>query len=77
MKGRVAKKMKKGGRAVSFWMPFGDHFPLKIDEQINAKIDAEKVMKKHEKLCKNMSILGWKIFEKLIVCEKCLMQNNI
>ena len=50
IKDRVAKKMKKGGgRAVSFWMPFGDHFPLKIDEQINAKIDAEKVMKINEK----------------------------
>ena len=33
-------------------MPFGDHFPLKIDAQINAKIDAEKVMKCHEKIGK-------------------------
>ena len=49
IKDRVAKKIKKGGRAVSFWMPFGDHFALKIDEQINAKIDAEKVMTFHEK----------------------------
>ena len=28
---------------------FGSYFPLKIDEQIDAKIDAEKVMKHHEK----------------------------
>jgi len=24
--------------------PFGSHFPLKIDEKIDAKIDAEKVI---------------------------------
>ena len=31
------------------WHGFGDHFPSKIDEKIEAKIDADKVMKVHEK----------------------------
>ena len=37
---------------------FGSHFPSKINEKIDAKIDAEKVMKNHEKSCKNRSIFG-------------------
>ncbi len=34
--------------AYTFWMPFGSHFPPKVDEQIDAKIDVEKVMKLDE-----------------------------
>ena len=55
---KVAKREPKG------WFPgielvrFGSHFALKIDEKIDAKIDAEKVIKNHEKLCKNRLILG-------------------
>ena len=32
-------------KRIWIWEPFSSHFPLKIDEQIDAKIDAEKVMK--------------------------------
>ena len=33
---------------------FGSQFPLKIDEKINVKIDAEKVMKKKKTRCQNV-----------------------
>ena len=32
---------------------FGSNFPLKIDEQIDAKIDAEKLMKIYENQCQH------------------------
>ena len=75
-KGREKVAKKVAGRKFS---PdhFGSHFPLKNDEKIDAKIDAKKVMKNHEKTMQKRYDFGLEIFEKLIVCEKCLMQNNI
>ena len=42
--------MEPNGTTVFLEMDhFGNHFPLKINEKNDAKIDAEKVMKNHEK----------------------------
>ena len=32
-----------------FWKSFWSHFPLKMHQQVDPKIDAEKVMTNHEK----------------------------
>ena len=46
---RWRKGRQKALRVKMKWHGFGSHFPLKIDEKIDAKIDAEKVMKIDEK----------------------------
>ena len=46
---RSRKGSKKALRVKMKWMTFGSHFPSKINEKNDAKIDAEKVMKNHEK----------------------------
>ena len=57
--------------------PFWEPFSSKIDEKIDAEIDAEKVMKIDEKSMRKWSEINRKSIQKMIVCEKCLMQNNL
>ena len=74
---RSRKGEAQGGYPPLFLEPFWSHFPLKIDEKIDAKIDAEKVMKIDEKSMRKWSEIDRKSIQKMIVCEKCLMQNNL
>ena len=46
---RSRKSEALGGYQHQILEPFGSHFPLKFDEQIDAKIDAEKVTKIDDK----------------------------
>ena len=54
---------KKALREKKFWTHFGVDFPSKIDEQIDAKIDAEKVMNINEILCEHDVLFGQKVME--------------
>ena len=46
---RSRKVCQNGHRTKMKWDGFGSHFPSKINEKNDAKIDAEKVMKNYEK----------------------------
>ena len=45
--------------------PFWSNFPSKIDEQIDAKINAEKVMKFHEKSMRKLGDFWIEILRKI------------
>ena len=59
IKVRVSKRSRKGcqnsHRIIPIWEPFGSHIPSKIEEQTNAKIDAEKVMKFNEQSMRTLN----------------------
>ena len=74
---RSRKSEAQGGYQHQILEPFWSHFPSKIDEKIDAKIDAEKVMKIDEKSMRKWSEIYRKSIQKMIVSEKCLMQNNL
>jgi len=70
-KSRPSEKDRQNGRRAQVSPDhFGSHFPLKIDEQINAKIDGEKVMKLDEKSMRKWSYL-------LILFEKGVHEERI
>ena len=58
------------------WMTFGSHFPSKIDEKNDAKIDAEKVMKNHEKTMRKFDAFWIGILRKIGCVRKVPNENK-
>ena len=50
---KVSKSIDLGRFCGYFLICFGNHFPSKIDERIDAKIDAEKVVNIMKNRCEN------------------------
>ena len=61
---KVVKMMEKGGTARLHDIPFWESFPSKVDEEIDAKIDVEKVMEIDEMSMRKLIYI-------FILIEKC------
>ena len=53
-----SRKGRQNGECVKMkWLRFGSHFPSKIDEKIDAKIETEKVRKIEEKVMRKQTYI--------------------